>query len=360
MDSLATATSKATSFALPIYLVFLVAAIIGGIYMLMYRRRINKALRENNGRHINMPDARSVIIVILFAVLLFGVYRTKYLVEQSEENLDSLIYWSNDLVRQELEQEIQYLQGQIQELVNASKMVNYYDFSLENCDIENGVATYKLEIILKAISDDTKVSVNIDDKSIELTRDSQGKFTGNVDVNMYKCLNVEAYVFITQGGITTTESLGLVALGEAWKQYLPTIAAKAPYGWEYSNKKIKLNEKLEIYFEAGTEAKFVDAHLEICLAGYDTERVDIDFIESQTAYSVSLEEHLPEVYPLSKLDVYVVGVDSLGNTHKALVGTWREEMWIPCDVYEEMEMEEKIYDKDGNLLTSGTFVKDNN
>ena len=353
MNSLATATSKASSFAIPIYLVFLVATIIGGIYVLMYRRRINKALRENNGRHINMPDARSVIIVLLFAVLLFGVYRTKYLVAQSEENLNDMIYFSNDLVRKELEQEIQYLQGQIQELVNASKMVNNYEFSLENCNIEKGVATYKLEIILKAISDDTKVSVTIDDQNVELTRDAQGKFTGNVDLNMYKCLNMEAYVFVTQEGITTSESLGNVELGEAWKAYLPTLTVKAPYDWSYSKNKLTLNQNLEVYFEKGTAGEFVDGYLELCLAGDDVRRVDIDFIEGQIGYSISLNKHLPELYPLSILKIYVVGVDSLGYTHKALVNTWKDGMWDAYDVFKEIEESEELYDKDGNLLTSG-------
>lgn len=346
--------------AISVYLIFLVVAILGGIYMIIYQRRLNNALKKNNGKHTDMPDARSVIIVILAIVLFFGVYRTKYLVEELENNMNSTIYWSKNYIIEELEQEISRLEYQIQELKNASKLVSYYNFDIVNSDIEKGVVTYKLEVILKSISDDTKVSVSIDDLSIELTRDSQGKFTGNVDVNMYEYAQVDVNVFVTQGGITTCETLGLVSLGEAWKQYLPTIAAKAPYEWEYSKKKIKLNEKLEMYFEDGTAGKFVDAYLEICLAGYDTEKVDIDFIDGQTAYSVSLEEYLPEVHPLSKLDVYVVGVDSLGYTHKALVSSWREEVWIPYDVYEEIEMGEKIYDKDGNLLTSGTFTEDNN
>lgn len=145
-----------------------------------------------------------------------------------------------------------------------------------------------------------------------------------------------------------------------WIKYLPTIAVKVPFKWEYSKNRIKLNEKLEMYFEDGTAGKFVDAHLEVCLAGNDTEKVDIDFTDGKTAYSVFLEEYLPEVHPLSKLDVYVVAVDSLGYTHKALVSSWREEVWITYDVYKEMEMKEMIYDKDGNLLTSRAFNEDNN
>ena len=343
------------AFVIPVYLIFLLASIACGIYMIMYRRRINKALRENNGRHIDMPDVRTVIIVILTVVLLFGVYRTKYLVQQSEDNLNSMIYWSNDLLRQELEEEIEYLQGQIQELVNANKLISYFNFELENCNIENGTATYKFELILKSMSDDTKVSMSIDDKNIELTRDAQGKFVGDVDVDMYKCLNVEAYVFITQEGITTSESFGNVYLGEAWKAYLPTLTVKAPYEWSYSKKKITLNQKLEVYFESGISGEFVEGYLEICLAGDDVKRVDIDLVEGQPGYSISLDKHLPEIYPASILKVYVVGVDSLGYTHKALVNMWKDESWNAYDVFKDIENSEELFDKDGNSLSLGTL-----
>ena len=48
MFLLSTGVSKASSFALPIYLVFLAATIIGGIYMLIYRRNINKINTRDN------------------------------------------------------------------------------------------------------------------------------------------------------------------------------------------------------------------------------------------------------------------------------------------------------------------------
>lgn len=336
-----------------VYLIFLIAAIVGGIYMIMYRRKINKALNENNGRHVNMPDGRSVIIVILAVVLFFGVYRTKYLVEQLEDNMNSTMIWMKYDIIEEFEQEISQLESQINELKNLNKLVSEYNFNIEKFNIKKGVVTYKLEVILKSVSDDTKVSVSIDESNIELTRDSSGKFVGNIDVNMFKFVQVEPNIFITQGGITTSESFGLVSLGEAWKEYFPTIIAKTPYEWKYSNKKIDLDGKLEVYLEEGTEGKFVDAYLEIDLAGYDTKKVDIGFKDGQIGYSVPLEEYLPEVHPLSILDVYVVAVDSLGYTHKALVSTWREEVWIPYDVYKEVEMAEQIFDKEGNLLTSG-------
>lgn len=346
--------------AISVYLIFLIAAIIGGVYMIIYRQRINNALKENNGRHTGMPDARSVIIVILAVILFYGVFKTKYLIGQIEDNVDANIYWAKHDIINELENQISRLEYEIEELKNANNLVKTYDFIIEDYDIEKGVATYKLEVILKSISADTKVSVSIDDMSIELINNSQGKFIGNIEVDLFEYFQADMNVFITQGDITTVESFSLVSLGEAWKQYLPTIAAKVPFEWEYSKNRIKLNEKLEMYFEDGTAGKFVDAYLEISLAGDDTEKVDIDFIDGKTAYSVSLEDYLPEVYPLSKLDVYVVGVDSLGYTHKALVSSWREEVWITYDVYKEMEMKEMIYDKDGNLLTSRAFNEDNN
>lgn len=342
------------AFGTTVFIIFFVAAVIGGIYMLIYRRNLNKALRENNGRHINMPEVRSVIIFILVVVLFFTIFRTKYLVEKLQEDMDAQIFWIKRDIIDELEDDIEHLEYQLNEFKNANKLVGYHVLCIDECDLEKGTATYRIEVALNKFSEDTSVSVNICDKNISLSRDLQGKYVGTVEFGLFDYVQESMSILVTQGGITTTEDVGVETVGEPWRSFLPTITAKAPCIWEYSDKKVTLDEKLEIYLESGAMGKFVDAYLEIYLAGDGTKKVDIGFREEQTAYSVSLNEHLPEIYPASILYVYVVGVDELGYTHKALVNSWEESTWYSHEVYKEMmETGENIYDKDGKLLTSG-------
>ena len=61
----------------PLFLLLIAAVItviVVIIYMAVYKRNINKALQENNGKHVSLPDAPSVIAIILIVVLFFNIF----------------------------------------------------------------------------------------------------------------------------------------------------------------------------------------------------------------------------------------------------------------------------------------------
>lgn len=348
MFLLTTATGKVSSLAVPIYLVFLVAAIIGGIYMLMYRRRINKALRENNGRHIDMPDARSVIIVILVVVLFYGVFSTKSIIKDMNEQVE-FIQTEMRFKLDCMESDIENLQAHLSEIENSTKMVSSFSYSMESYDIENKTVTYILEATLKSYSDVTRVDVDVADESIELSRTVGGTYVGRVTVGMFDINEGMAEIYITEGDITTSETANYVSFSYGWMECLPNlnIFSVPNDQYNYSDKKLTFDTPLEIEVYPAGANTFTDIYLEIDLKGDDVKKVELITNANlvQTRYEVELDKYLPEIYPASIMYVYVVGVDSEGFVHRHLVNFWEDNAWHCYDGIAE------IYDNAGNKLT---------
>lgn len=348
MFLLTTATSKATSLALPIYLVFLVAVIICGIYVLIYRRNLNKALKENNGRHVNLPDIRSVIIFILVVVLFYGVFSTKSLIKDMKEQME---YMESEMSYKFdcLDSDIENLQLQLIEIQNADKLVSYFSYSIDSFDMENMTVTYILEAELKSYSDDTKVSINVDRELIQLTKDANGMYVGKVIVGMFETFEGMAEIYIEEGETTTSETLDYVVFSNGWTECLPSIGlfTLPNYKYDADKKKLTFDPALEITVNTAMAGTFTDIYLEIDMKGEDVKKVEIISNANllSTKYDIDLNKYLPEVYSASVMKIYVVGVDSLGYTHKNLVISWED-----GDIHWREGMSD-IYDKDGNKLT---------
>ena len=348
MILLSTGVGKASSFALPLYLIFLAATIIGGIYMLIYRRNINKALRENNGRHVSLPDVKSVIVVILVVVLFYGVFSTKSLIKDMSLK-NEYMYNEMDFKLDCLASDVENLELYLREIENSQKTVSSFEYNIDSYDLEKKTVTYVLEVELRTYSDQTQVTVNVDHGDIELEKTENGKYVGKVKVGMFENREGIATVFVTEGEKTISETLDYVVFSQGWKEWFPNLQLTTISNYEYDGEKHKLTIDPYVIMEvypamAGT---FTDIYFEIDLKGEDVKKVE--FISSadllQNTYNVDIDEYFPEIYPTSKMDVYMVGVDSLGYTHKHLVVKWEDG---DVHMYDTLV---DIYDKDGNKLT---------
>ena len=348
MFLLSTGVSKASSFALPIYLVFLAATIIGGIYMLIYRRNINKALKENNGRHVSLPDVRSVIIVILIVVLFYGVFSTKSLIkDMSLQN--EYMYNEMEYKLDCLESDVENLELYLKEIENSQKIVSSFEYSLDSYDLEKMTVTYVLEAELRTYSDQTKVFVNVDRGDIELSKAENGKYVGKVKVGMFETREGIATMFVTEGEKTISETLDYVVFSLGWKECLPNMELRTISNYEYDEVKHKLTNDPYVIMEvypaiAGT---FTDIYFEIDVKGEGVKKVE--FISNadllQNSYNVDIDEYFPEIYPDTVMNAYMVGIDSQGYIHKHLFVKWEDG---DVHMYDTLV---DIYDKDGNKLT---------
>lgn len=328
------------------FFIFFIAIIIGGIYMLIYDRKINKALRENNGKHISMPDVRSVIIFILVVVLFYGVYSTK---NKTEFIYDEMIgeFRSLEYDMNALRNNMSAISQELYELKNANKNVQSFSYDVASCDAENVKVTYNLEIILKQYSQSTKVSLNINDKVVELNGDLSGKYTGQFTVSMFEAIYGPITVSIDNDGMVTNEEVDNIFPNNGWKEYIPTLYAMPVFGYEYDYDKntITLDNNLELGVINVGESHFTDLYLEIAVKGEEVKKVEVGYDPNKNDYSIDLDNYLPKLYPASQMIIHLVGEDSLGYTHKLLVHVWMDERWVSFEDIED------IYDKDGNPLT---------
>lgn len=327
--------------------IFIIAMLIGCIYMILYRISLNKALKENNGRHVKLPDVRSVIIFILVCMLFYGVYSTKSLITEMYENMD-VLYEDVNRDLKNIVHDMESMKNDIREIRDASKLVANWDYRIVNSDDANKVFTYEFEVVLKTYSEDTKVSLGLNDMSIELTKNAAGKFIGVSEIGMFDSAEGELFAFINEDGKITSEKLEYVYISGGWKDYLPYMVSKVPENATYNSKskKIELDQTLNIGLESGVDCQFTEVYMMIDVNGEETKKIDIGFEKGKSEYYISLEDELPKVEKTDSMYIYMVGIDSLGYTHKLLVNSWEDTKW---SFYYDYEY---IYDKDGNQLVN--------
>ena len=335
-----------TTMGITAFIIFLLAAVIGGIYMLIYRRNINKALRENNGKHVNMPDVRNVIIFILVVVLFYGVYYTKNKMDEMYDNMEGQYQMIKDDLRV-IQNNISSMANSLNELENANKQVESVEYYIVSCDEKEQTATYCFDVVLKKYTETTEVGVLVSDHYVELEGNEEGRYFGEFTVDMFKELEGSIEINIMNDDVNTIEKVKDAYFYHSWVDCLPSIWVDPVFGYEYDGDKLKLtlDEKLYITMNQDMSYYFTDVYIELDVKGEGVQKVDIGFTEDDTNYYVDLNKHFPELYPLSDMSVYVIGVDSAGFTHKVLANAWRDKSWHS---YQDMG---NIFDKEGNQLT---------
>ena len=151
----------------PIFLLLIagfVAVIAFIIYMALYKRNINKALQENNGKHVSLPDAPSVIAIILIVVLFFNIFSLNSQLGELQHNMNTF--------RVNLEHDMSNLEDTISELnnliENSNSLISSYDYETINFNSDKLTVDLKFMLTLKNFTDKTTVSVSIGDNTVKL------------------------------------------------------------------------------------------------------------------------------------------------------------------------------------------------
>lgn len=329
------------------FFIFLLATIIGGIYMLIYKRNLNRALRENNPKHASMPDVRSVIIFILVVVLFYGVYSTKNKTEfMYDEMYGEFRAMERDI--NALRSKMASMTYELQQIKKSNMNVQLFTYDIASYDADKKTVTYNVQMRVKEFNESTKVSLRVDEQLVELMADSLGEYTGKFSVSMFETIEGPISVRIDNNGMIITEEVDNIFPYDVWKECMPTLWATPVFGYEYSSskKKITLDENLNFGINNVYGVSFTDLYIEIHVDGKDIRKVDVGFDESKSDYSIELDKHLTDISSDDKVTIHLVGVDSLGYTHKLLVHVWMDGRWA---AFEDIE---DIYDKDGNPLTT--------
>ena len=345
MFLLTTGNDVTAKLALPFYIAFLVAAIIGGIYMLIYRRNLNKALKQNNGRHVSLPDVRSIAIFLLVALLFFGIFSTKSTIIKMQEEMNDEFMFLHDRINH-LESNSYSIERKLNELLEANRVVDTVNYSVESYDLDNKKVTYSIEVTLKENNANTNVFLTVKDKVIDCSYVENGKYVGKLEIGIFEIVEDPILVEVGANGVTTSVEEYYYGFFDGWKQCLSTVMIEFNESFSVdSDHKIDFVDNVKVIFNNKEDCYFKEAHLEIDEAGEELVIKDFGYRMGEAEYSINLDRHLPNIYSDTQVDVYIVAVDNLGYTHRILINEWRGEMLNTYDY------PEYVFDKDGNQLT---------
>ncbi len=313
-------------------LILITVVIVLLLYFVIYNRRINRQLREEESTaHISMASMDSVsrwVIIIAAALLLFSIHgKITSLADEQQ------------MTRSALEQEISYLQGQVsdleQELSEQNSLITAFDYELSELDPETMTSKVTLHCTPKSYGEDTEITVSMGNYEIPLTRGSGGIFTGSTDIGIFEALPEEAVVTITTGGISQTQTTDQQPYPFLCYEALPWMDVYcAESEFSYTNGTCKA----ELTVENSASDWFHDLTLIVRVNGTETERHDLTMQTESFSFSIPSEEN-------DSITIYATGVDEYGLTHEIFLSGWEDESY-----WTEAEKFCTIYDADGNLL----------
>lgn len=329
-------------------LLLLIAAVITIIvviiYMAVYKRNINKALQENNGKHVSLPDAPSVISIILIVVLFFNIFSINSKLNELQDNMDTFRINTEHHIS-ELNDTIDELKASIK---NSNSLISYYYYEYENFNADKMTVDVKFEVVLKSFTDKTNVAIGLGEKEVKLEKALSGKYTGTATIGLFDTIT-EAIALISNDNSTQSENLDDIYLVDTWRDVLPSMKATFDGSPTYKNKQLRIKDDIFISLLNTESHKFTDAYIEIFADGKSSKTVDIDFSEKQTEYEFTLNEKIDVAGSDSEITIYVIAKDSAGLTHKYILFSGNEYGYATYIDGED------LYDKDGKRLTENIF-----
>lgn len=329
----------------PIFLLLIagfVAVIAFIIYMALYKRNINKALQENNGKHVSLPDAPSVIAIILIVILFFNIFSLNTQLSELQHNMNSF--------RSNVEHNINNLENTISELHSiiekSNSLISSYDYETFNFNTEELTVDLKFMLTLKNFTDKTTVSVGIGDNTVKLDKSSVGKYTGTMNISIFNN-QTEVTAFISDGNTTQTEILEDIYVDYLWMEHLPSIDAKYDdVSLTYQEGKISFDDYLYIYLNNPDKHRFTDLYIEIFVDNKSAKKIDVGYSNLKEDYELKIKDSIDVYNEESMIDIYVIGTDSAGITHKCIAYSGNSYSIIG---YADNEV---LYDSNGTRLTN--------
>lgn len=310
---------------------FLVLAVLGIgvlVYFLCYKAWINRKLqREESGAHVPMASTETVfkVVLIIGVLVLFWSLHTK--INRLQDELYSvesnLIHGINILQSDLLQMKAEAKQ--------AASLINDVTYTFGEIDAKEHTVEMQFRIVPKAYSADTKMSINIMGKSVSLTNNGDGSFTGSERFPMFEDFYEygNSVFCIWENGVTTTEVWEAAPTGYLYMQCLSSFDVMTNnLGFEYEKGKIAVSGRVEVYASDWNTKRTAIRDMKLYVKKGNAV---IDEIDMTNGYV-----ELNRSYPMAegeRIAFYIKGVDESGYTHEMYVTGWTteenpEDMWM--------------------------------
>ena len=297
-----------------------------------------------------MNEARKnkIIVVLLAAALGICCARIHGLSEEVTQMKNSM------------HDQYQRLMNQVESIYsNVDRMLKEETSLLSGVEAEYGELNLEdhtidvtVKLVPKLISEDMKISISINGRSVDLVRTSSA-FTGTIPVDIYN-MGEMILLSIASAGETQTQYLSEIQAEYLWEDKIPSlyycdISGNGTFG----EGKYTLSGMLDINcspVEQTPDVRFETFVLVTELNGKEMHREDI----SQDVLNFQNYPHgvyFRDDYTMSceaaegdELCIYLEATDSLGYLHRRLIHRWKEQNGAMAETVEASEF---IYDPNG-------------
>ena len=336
----------------PILILLVIAAIIAILYLLIYKKRVNRALAKGEGADGAGPEpssvSRSALLIVL--IIIMGIMLLRI------SDLKSTLWNINNTVSSQSSQ-IMNLQNQISQLSDMLKKQESIisDFSVEfgKLDADRHSAEVIFTATPKEVKDSTELKLTAGSHTVKLERKgTSSTFTGKLTADIFEEFPDQPKITLTTDGVSRTEELEYYELTELWLHYMPKIMVSGGGTAEFNKDTLKIDWDIQIDFISKAEnAGFAREGIimKTLIDGKVTDEKDISSEVNWDGDWGTYNTDLTGNITLEKGQSYkiiVTAKDSNGYTHETTVLDLVED----CSVPETMD-EYHIYDASGKLLT---------
>jgi len=289
------------------------------------------------------------IMVAVLAVALFACFIWVHTLTNEINRLGKAMHSQHQTLMNQVESIYTNVDRQLKEEASllSGVVAEYGELNLENHTID---VTVKL--VPKLISEDMKVRISIDGRSVDLSEDGTG-FSGTIPVDIYN-RNEQLLMTIQTGAGTQTQYLAEVRTEYLWDGRIPSLYYCDLSGTgKLSAGKYSFDGALDINcspVEKTQNVKFEKFVLVTERNGEEINKEDIsgDVLNYQNyPHGVYFRHDYRmecEAVEGDEVCIYLEATDSLGYLHRMLIHHWKEQNGA---VAEPVDASEYIYDPNG-------------
>ncbi|MBQ8846226.1 MAG: hypothetical protein IJ006_03695 [Lachnospiraceae bacterium] len=329
-------------FVVPI---LILAALALGVlvYYICYKAVINRKLRaEESGAHVPMASMESVwkVVAVIAVFVMYSSLSSKITNLQNELNH----------VRSNLSNEINEVESKLYEMQEAAKkeasMISEVTYDFGKINTEEHTAEMIFCVVPKCYSAGTELSLNYRGKTVKLTNNGAGIFTGSTVLPIFEEYYENSVFCITEGGETKTEVWEDLPQDGLQYYCLPVFhTMQCSTGFQKKKDSVRVNIELRMLTKGdGYLEQFRDATLYV--------KKDNTVIDEITLVGGALV--LDKRYPAKdgeNFDFYMRAVDQYGYIHEQYVTGWSmSEGRVAEVVYEETVYPFRVYAPDGTVI----------
>ena len=290
-------------------------------------------------------------VVILAIALCACIYKINAL-ESDIKNLDNTF----DRQYQQVTNQVQSIYQNVDEkLREEASLLSSVEAEYGEFDLENHTIDLTVKLVPKLISEEMKVQVSINGRTVELSR-TGNNFVGTIPVDIYN-VGEQILMTIETAAGTQTQYLSEIQVEYLWGDRIPSLYYSDITGQAtFAEGKYTLNGHININCNPTVQTpdvKFENFMLVTELNGKQINKEDITSdVLNYEAYPNGVywyDEYNMECEAVEgdELGIYLEAADSLGYLHRTLLHHWKV---LDGATAEAVDGSEYIYDPNGNQI----------